>query len=172
LTVYNLDLRDELDFDIETLRYQNIGKSRHRGIEAALDIASPIGVGGFARYTHQAATHESGDHDGKQLKAIPRNVLSAGVRAGSESGFATSVTATRLWGVHLDDANTLALPAWTRWDARVSWQLGRITSFVQATNLFDAEFNTTGYPDASDPGTVYYYPAAGRLLHVGIRHAW
>lgn len=172
LTVYNLDLRDELDFDIETLRYQNIGKSRHRGIEAGLDVASPIGVGGFARYTHQAATHGSGDHDGKQLKAIPRHVLSAGVRTGTESGLATSVSATRLSGVHLDDANTLALPAWTRWDARVSWQLGRITTFVQATNLFDAEFNTTGYPDASDPGTVYYYPAAGRLLHVGIRHAW
>lgn len=79
----------------------------------------------------------------------------------------------------LDDANTMRLPDWTRWDARVSWGVRGFfcgacstTVYADAYNLFDAEYSTTGFPDSADPSTIHYYPAAGRTLYVGVSRSW
>src|SRR5688572_33006375 len=39
LSVYQMDMKDELDFDVQSLRYVNIGRSRHRGIEAGVTLS-------------------------------------------------------------------------------------------------------------------------------------
>jgi outer membrane receptor protein involved in Fe transport len=69
--------------------------------------------------------------------------------------------------VFLDDANTLSLPDWTRIDARIAYRWRQLQLSVDALNLFDREYNTTGFPDAGGAG-VYYYPAAGRTVQVGL----
>ena len=33
-----MDMTDELDFDLATFRFVNIGESRHRGVEAGLKL--------------------------------------------------------------------------------------------------------------------------------------
>lgn len=172
LAAYQLDLRHELDFDIESLRYQNLGKSRHRGIEAGLDVRAHASVSGYARYTRQAATSREGENAHRQLKAIPRHVLAAGVQTSFGSGLAVSLASSSAWGIHLDDANTIRLPAWTRWDARLSLAVLGVTAWAQSINLFDATYSTTGYPDSVDSETVYFFPAAGRTLEIGLTLAW
>jgi outer membrane receptor protein involved in Fe transport len=69
----------------------------------------------------------------------------------------------------LDDANQLELPNWSRWDARLSYTRNELQLFADLLNLADAEFSTTGFPDPQGGGEVFYYPAAGRTLHVGVR---
>ena len=56
-------------------------------------------------------------------------------------------------------------------DARLSVPVLRHRVWIEALNLFGEEYSTTGFPDSADPGTVYYFPAAGRVLQVGISTA-
>ena len=100
VSVYQMDMKDELDFDLQTLRYVNIGSSRHRGVEAGLVLSGPAGTSLFANYTLQAARSQSGDNTGNYLKAIPRHTLSGGasVTLFSRLEASTMVTSDR-WRV-------------------------------------------------------------------------
>lgn len=168
LAAYQLDMKDELDVDLQTFRYVNIGRSRHRGVEAGLDLSGPGGVGAYANYTLQSVTFRNGDYQGNYLKAIPRHTFGAGVRAAHESGLTGSLATQSAWGVYLDDANTIELPGYTRVDTRLSYPVGPAWLSVEVFNLFDREYSTTGYPDPAGTGAVYYYPAAGRTFQIGL----
>ena len=39
-------------------------------------------------------------------------------------------------------------------------------------NVFDSRFNSTGFPDPAGSPLIYYYPAAGRVLSVGLESGW
>lgn len=172
LAAYQMDLRDEIDFDIQNLSYRNIGRSRHRGLEVGLRVDGPAALETFANYTLQAVTARAGDNDGKYLKAIPRHFVTAGVSAATASGVAGSLVATSARRMYLDDANTRTLPDWTRWDARLSYIWRGVRLSVDAFNLLDARFSTTGFPDPAGSDLVYYHPAAGRTLQFGVSRDW
>ena len=177
VAVYQIVMEDEIDFSLQEFAYGNIGESRHRGVEAGLRVT----VGGaevFGTYAYQEATVEGGDFAGRFLKAIPRDVFSAGasVRRGPLAAGLTVHGADRIW---LDDANTVPLDGWAALDARLALAVpvgGREAAVVaEAFNLLDAEYATTGFPDASGAEAagggplVYLYPAAGRQLRLGLR---
>lgn len=171
LALYQTDMRDELDFDVATLRYVNIGRSRHRGVEAGFTIDPMPSLGIFATYARQAATAERGPNAGRQLKAIPRHTLTAGATY-TEGPLGGTLLLTRLDGMYLDDANTRRIPAWSRVDAQVAWQLGRQRLLFDVRNLLGAKYATTGFVDPAGTGEVYFHPAAGRSFTVSLRHDW
>lgn len=168
LTAYQMDMRDELDVDLEMFRYVNIGRSRHRGIEAGLELEGPAGIGGHASYTVQAVTFQRGEHEGNQLKAIPRHALNAGLRARHASGLTAALSTQSGWGIHLDDANSIELPGYTRLDARLSYAVAGVRLTAEMFNVLDREYSSTGFPDPAGTGTIYYFPAAGRTLRIGL----
>jgi outer membrane cobalamin receptor len=171
LSGYQMSMKDELDFDLASFRYINLGRSRHRGVEAGLQLDG-IRAGGFANYTLQAATSRSGEHSGKRLKAIPRQALTAGVSLRPIPSFEATVSATHVRDIFLDDANTVRLPSYSRVDARIAWQLHGIGVLLSVRNLFGSEYSTTGFLDPSGSGEAYLYPAAGRVIEVGLRGGW
>ncbi|MCI0433207.1 MAG: TonB-dependent receptor [Gemmatimonadetes bacterium] len=171
-SVYRMSLRDELDFSVETLRYENIGRSRHTGAEIGVAVRGPASLSAFANYTRQSATATSGENPGKRLKAIPLHWLVAGLAAGDAGGFMAGITLTRADRMFIDDANTRELPAWIRWDARVAWGAGPTRIFAHCTNLLDAKYSTTAFPDPAGTGIDYVYPAAGRTIEIGIGVEW
>jgi outer membrane receptor protein involved in Fe transport len=172
LSAYQIDMRDELDFSFEEFRYVNIGRSRHRGIESGLRLRGPSGVSAFAGYTLQSVTSRAGENAGRYVKAVPRHVLSGDLQARHRLGLAGSIGVVRADGMYLDDANTVELPGFTRVDARVTLPVRRMQLAVQVFNVLDSEYSTTGYPDPAGSGAIYYYPAAGRILQVGVTTAW
>ena len=165
---YQIDLKDELDFDIATFQYQNIGRSRHRGIETGVTLHAPGAVSVFTNYTMQAPRSRSGDNEGKYLKAIPRHFLVAGAILGSSDGFSGSATLTSARKIFLDDANESELESWNRVDVRAGYSFRRVNLFVDVINALDSEYSTTGFPDPSGTATMYFHPAAGRSFRVGI----
>jgi outer membrane receptor protein involved in Fe transport len=172
VSVYQMEMRNELDFDVQALRYVNIGRSRHRGVETGITLSAFNATSLFANYTLQAATSQSGANAGKYLKAIPRHTVSGGITVTPWSALETGVIITHMRGAPLDDANTRSLAPTTRVDARVAYTLRPVNAFVEVRNLFDARYNTSGFPDPSGSGAVYYYPAAGRVVSLGLRRGW
>jgi outer membrane receptor protein involved in Fe transport len=178
VTLYQIDMEDEIDFSLQEFAYLNLGESRHRGVETGLSVLVGTGARLFGTYTYTEATVENGDFAGSFLKAIPRDVWAAGTSAsrGAWSGSLIARGAGRIW---LDDANTIPLDGWTAVDAKLAVRLPlpgpAATLTAEAFNLLDADYSTTGFPDASGtPGPdggplVYYSPAAGRQLRLGLR---
>ena len=109
-----------------------------------------------------------GENEGNQLKAIPKDFISAGVTASHPVGFSGALTVNSARRIWLDDANEIELPGYTTVDARLgyTWQL--LTLTLEGFNLFDEEYSTTGFPDPAGTGAVFYYPAAGRSVRLGL----
>jgi iron complex outermembrane receptor protein len=171
LSVYQMAMKDELDFDVATFRYVNIGRSRHRGVEAGLMVSGEK-ASTFANYALQSVTSRRGANDGKRLKAIPRQTLSAGLSLRPIRMLETSLLVTNARDVYLDDANSVELPDFTRLDARVAVPIMGVSLFVDVRNLLDKHYSSTGFLDPAGSGEPYFYPAAGRVLEVGLRGGW
>jgi outer membrane receptor protein involved in Fe transport len=169
LSVYDMAMRDEIDFNVATLSYGNINQSRHSGAELGLRLTGPRASTAFVSYTLQTATIEGGANDGNQIKAIPENSVSGGVSVAPRRWLETGLTATRTGEAFFDDANTRPIDAWTRVDARVAVQFGGATVTGEIRNLLDAEYVSTGFLDPAGSGGAYVYPAAGRVFMLGVR---
>jgi outer membrane receptor protein involved in Fe transport len=171
VSVYTMAMRDELDFDVATLRYLNIGRSRHRGIEAGLTLSAGS-TALFGNYTHQSAQSRTGATAGRQLKSVPRHTVHAGVSLVPVQALQVGLTVSSVHGVHLDDANAVPLQGRTIVDGRAGYRIGAVELLVDIRNLFAARYASGGYLDPSGSGAVYSYPAAGRTLALGLRSGW
>ncbi len=169
MTVYEITMRDELDFDLQTFKYINIARSRHRGFETGLTVSQGI-TSLYASVTLQDVVARAGDNAGNRLKAIPGQLLSAGAAVSPRGVGTFSASVTRTADVYVDDANTRRTPSWTRVDAQFSRPIGSVSIVLGARNVFDERYNTTAFLDPSGSGQAYYYPAAGRVVTLGIRH--
>jgi outer membrane receptor protein involved in Fe transport len=172
LSLYQMEMRDELDFDLQSLRYVNLGRSRHRGAEAGVTLDGPSASHAFANYTQQSATSRFGESNGRFLKAIPRRVLTAGLSRAPAAGIAVGVTATSVRDVFLDDANSVTLPAYMRIDLRTSYPAGRTRISLNVQNLADRLYDVSGFTDPAGSASLYLYPAAGRVVTMGLESRW
>ena len=174
LAAYRMDMRDELDFDVASFRYVNIGKSRHQGLEAGGTVdGSRASV--FAVYTLQAPTSRSGVNSGKRLKAIPRHSVTSGLSVRPlqhRTLVQATLAVTGVRGIYLDDANSRTLPGYTRLDGQVAVGAGRLTLHFDLRNLLNAKYSSSGFLDPAGSGEAYLYPAAGRVFSAGIRGSW
>jgi len=168
LSGYQMDMRDELDFDVTSFRYVNLGRSRHRGLEAGATLEADRGAA-FASYTLQAATSRSGSNAGKRLKAIPRHSITAGGSVRPAGPLSVGAVVSHVGGIFLDDANSVGLPNYTRVDAQLGVQLRSVALLLELRNLFGAKYSSSGFLDPAGTGEAYYYPAAGRVVWLGVR---
>lgn len=168
-SAYDTRMRDELDFDVQALRYANIARSRHRGLETSVRWTPDANAQLFATHAVQSIVIEHGEHAGNQLKAIPRQMATAGINVGRPGGLTAALLATVMSSVYLDDANSTSLPGHTRVDARLGYRLYSYDLFVDVLNVFDERYNSTGFLDPSGTGARYVQPAAGRMVLAGFR---
>ena len=171
ISVYTMDMKDELDFSFESFRYVNIGRSRHRGIEAGATVGGTWATT-FVNYTLQDVRSRSGENEGKRLKAIPVRTVSGGVSVRPWRMFESSLLVTDVRDVYLDDPNTVELPAFTRIDARAAVGVRGVSLFVEARNLLDRDYSSTGFLDPGGSGEAFFHPAAGRVIEIGLRGGW
>ncbi|MGH7605154.1 MAG: TonB-dependent receptor [Gemmatimonadaceae bacterium] len=166
--LYREKMRDELDFDLTNFRYINIGRSLHRGAELGVTWEMPGEWLAFGNFAQQQAVAIGGVNDGKQLKAIPRRVASAGVNATLWRGLTAGAVATSLTGAYIDDQDLVALPGYTRVDARVGIPFGRARVTIDVMNALDRRYDATAFPDPAGSAAIFRYPAAGRTFVIGL----
>ncbi len=172
VAAYRQKMRDELDFDIQQFRYVNVGRSFHRGIELGARIETQSANNVFATFTRQDVLATRGPNSGRQLKAVPRQIATAGVTTNIARRLEAGVNISDVRGAFVDDANLRRLPGYTRVDTRLSSTLASVRVTLDVLNVLNRTFVSTGFPDPSGTDVVYYHPAAGRVLFVGIMSAW
>jgi outer membrane receptor protein involved in Fe transport len=165
---YRQRMRDELDFDVTSFRYVNIGRSLHRGVELGTKLTVPNGAQLFANLSRQSTLAESGQFEGRQLKAIPRTIASAGADMGLWRGLSGGVLITSVGGAFVDDANAIPLAGYTRADVRLGVPVGPLRLTLDAMNALGRRYDATAFPDPAGSPVIYRYPAAGRVFVLGL----
>jgi outer membrane receptor protein involved in Fe transport len=172
LALYRQEMRDELDFDVQRFRYINVGRSLHRGLEVGARLDGEQGSNVFVTLTRQSVLAKNGANAGRQLKAVPRQVITSGVAGRLPARLQASLTLSDVRGAFLDDANARRLPGYTRVDTRVATTGSSVRFSVDVFNIFNRSLISTGFPDPSGTDVVYYHPAAGRVVVLGVMSSW
>jgi outer membrane cobalamin receptor len=167
---YETTMRDEIDFDVATLRYVNIARSRHRGLETGVRWAGSLPVSLFGAHTLQSVTSLRGPNNGKQLKAVPSQQLNVGATLSALDALQATAIVSHTGSGWVDDVNTVKLPGFTRTDLRFTYTWQALSVFADVTNIFDTKYNTTAFLDPAGTGERYISPAAGRMIMIGIRN--
>lgn len=172
LSIYQMDMEDELDFQFETFQYGNIASSRHRGIELGLQLDRPNVALFRFNYTLQNVTYRAGENKGNFVKAIPRDYVSAAISVpvlDQLQAMATVRSTRRTW---LNDANSVRLDNFSSVDFKLTYTLDWIALEFETMNLLNNSFSTTGFLDPGGSDTIFMYPAAGRAMQAGVRVQW
>lgn len=162
---YQIDMKDEIDFDLVTLSYQNLNNTQHRGIESGAKLYLLPGCTMFLNHTWTSVKFSGGSYNGKFLKGIPKNVSSLGASYQFSFGLLTSAMWNFVSDTYLDDDNTQTLTSYNTGSLRCSYSYSLVTVFVDVYNVMNHQYSSTGY---LLNGTTYLYPAAGRTIQGGI----
>ncbi len=165
VSLYWMELDNEIWFDNATSKYQNCGKTSHKGIETGLDFKISKSLSGFANYTYSVAKNESGSYKGEYLISIPIYKASSGLHFATDFGLSWDLAITYIGSSYIDSTNDNKLPSYTTADTKVSYQYKAMKIFLAVDNLLDKEYNSYGYVSSN---TKYFYPVPGRTFTGGI----
>jgi iron complex outermembrane receptor protein len=151
---YAINVEDEIDFDLRTFRYANIGRSRHRGLETMVVVYPTPSLAARLTYAWTRVRQEE-----FQLKNIAEHVARLGIdfRSGVDVHLEIERSASRF----LDDENRFPLDDATVVDLRLARTFGVFTAAIDGRNLLDRHYAPLGYALGDTP---LYYPAEGRSV--------
>ena len=189
LAVYQMDVKNLLVAERvgdDQFVGRNAGKTRHRGLEAALNyrwkLTPDWQVMPFLNYTfsdHQFVRFVDGDEDysGNPLTGVPRHRLNSGIQLQYGNTFFWNTTHQYVSSIPLTDASTLSSEAFnifgTKW--RYEKDLSSVFSLGLSfgiNNLFNVRYaqsvliNTNAFGGAEPR---YYYPGNPRNFYGSIR---
>lgn len=141
-TAFHTRVRDELDYDLSTYRFDNLARTRNRGLEVSAD-GRWGGLDWRASATSQRPVDAvSGQPRLRRSEQMGALTLSQQVAPGWRAGAALK------WSGARPEVGGAVLPAYvvadltTQWDVSASWQV-----FARIENLGDVRYETAaGYP--------------------------
>ncbi len=165
--VYRMEVDDEIDFDVRTFSYANIGRSHHMGVELEAGGVSWKGIQPSMTYALVRVTDPDGD---RQLKNVPRHVITASAGFDLPWGLAPLVRYRRTLGAYLDDENVYSIDGPSTLEMRVRRHFGRHLVFLDVLNLTDDRYQEYGFTlaDFSGRAVPYAYPGAPRAVRAGV----
>jgi iron complex outermembrane receptor protein len=166
---YRMNVDNEIDFDPATFSYQNIGKSLHQGVEAGARVTFGA-VSPFLSYAWTRVESRTGEHEGKQLKNIPEQLLRAGLAVTLPAGFEATAIWTYMAERWLDDDNLIPLGSASVVDLRIAKSFGPLRARLDLSNLTDTKYSQYGFGIFGFEGeqVPYYYPGARFGARVGV----
>jgi len=138
--------------------FQNIGATKHEGIESAVDYSfddagALAGLNLYANYSYTKAIQESGATAGKDVPFYSRNIDTIGARY-RIGAFTVNLSSTHQSKQYSDLANTVAeaanagvgqIPGFRLWNAQLNWKLSGKPGYevaVGVNNLSDKRYYT------------------------------
>ena len=164
--VYRMAVDDEIDFDVRTFSYANIGRSRHAGMELEATGAWKWLRPSLA-YAHARVARVDDD---RQLKNVPRHRFTVGVDVDLPWAVSAYARLARAQSMFLDDQQLLRADAPTTLDLRLRRPVGGAAVFVDAFNLLGDRYEEFGFTLADFTGrpVPFVYPGAPRSARIGL----
>lgn len=170
LTLFMLNMEDEISYNAVTARNENLDETTRAGAEMNLAYAPGGGISVEANYTYVNAEFTSGADDGKEIPLVPEHkgslIIEGDMPAGFTARTVVSYVAERWLGgdrsnssEKLDDYTTVDLYITKAFAAVEGLEL-----YLGVENLFDEEYAEVAYKGYMEDG---YYPAAGTVYKGG-----
>ncbi|MDP2928127.1 MAG: TonB-dependent receptor, partial [Candidatus Omnitrophota bacterium] len=169
ISLYWMELDNEIwleRYEDGTSKYQNYGKTSHKGIETGLDFKINKSWSIFANYTYSRAKNENGSNAGKYLTNIPIHKASSGLHFTTEFGLSWDLIVAYIGSSYIDSTNDNKLSSYVTADTKISYQYKMMKIFLAVDNLLDKEYNLYGSVSGT-PKTKYFNPAPGRTFTLG-----
>jgi Fe(3+) dicitrate transport protein len=174
-TLFRIDFSDQIEFDRPSLTFQNLGKTRHQGVELEArwqpDFAPGLSLG--ASYAFLDTEQLSGQFEGNEVPFASEHQLS--LTAGYEVGTWNFALAGYYQSAAFSDAaNTIAesangavgiIPSHWLWNAQVTKEVGNLKLAFAVNNIFDEDHYFRGV-DVSPIGRV---PGPGRSFLLSVK---
>jgi iron complex outermembrane receptor protein len=192
LALFRADTRDELAVATSIggrTTYQNIGRARRDGLEAALDwrfapawtlqlawtrLDATFRSGFLTCATSTCTTPNTPVAAGARIPGLPKSDLHAALRWGGERGWRAALSADYVGAVIVNDRGSDAAPAYTVAAADLGYgrdlPAGHLRLFGRIDNLFDRRY--AGSVIVNDANGRYFEPAPDRTLMLGVQWRW
>ncbi|MBN1474771.1 MAG: TonB-dependent receptor [Syntrophaceae bacterium] len=178
LTLYQIDMEDEIEYVYTGTGYynQNVGETRHQGVEAYFSYLWPQYFKVYGNFTYHRATYENGQNDGKKIPMVPQYLANAGLEIYLPFNIMLKPEVHYVSRAYLggdSDNNTEKLDSYTLVDVYLQYKptFGRLnmTVFAGVENLTDEKYSSYGFDQEQWFMPNAYYPMPGRTFKAGIK---
>jgi len=164
---YRMTVENEIDFDVSTFSYANIGRSRHAGLELEVEGHWWSRVRPSASYALSRTVDTDTD---RQLKNVPRYVFGVAADVDLAWGLSTYARYYHTSGAFLDDESAFGIDGPSRLDIRVRRPIRGHLAFLDVYNVTDNQYEEYGFTLTSFTGELvpYVYPGASVAVRAGL----
>ena len=174
LTLFRIDMENEISWNNATYRNENLDETRHQGVEATFSYLWEKRLKIYGSYTYHEATYRAGQYDGKELPLVPNHVVKLGAEWYLPADFVLRPEIRLVSDAYLsgDSDNTgEKLSAYQVCDLFLFYRpvVGqtKISVFAGVENLTDELYATTGVKGTAFSPQIYY-PMSERTFKCGI----
>ena len=172
LTLFRIDMEDEIVYNNSTLINENFDPTRHDGAEVSLSYLWPKYLKFYGNYTYHKATFEEGAYNKKEMPLVPQHMANAGLEIYLPYNITLKpevqyVSDAFLAGDYYNNAEKLEAHTLLNFYAYYKPTFGKLglTAFLGVDNIADVKYSSFG----SDYGYgSSYYPMPGITFKTGI----
>jgi len=172
LTLFWVDLQDEIYFNPATFTNENYSKTRRQGLEVGVKATPLEWVSLWGNYGYIRPQLRGGDFSGSDIPGVPRHKGAVGMDLAIWKGFQLSGTANFVGPRYLisDFANRVdKLDGYTTVDAKLSYLWRGLKAFVGVNNLFNQKYSEWAVTNATGT-TQLFYPSTVRNYLCGVSY--
>lgn len=171
LTLFRIDMEDEIAFNAATFRNENLDETRHQGLELKASYRLEEKARIHCNYTYAEAEFTKGVNDGKRLPLVPEQKATLRIEVSMPHNFSLSGNISYTSDCYLGgdyDNNAEKLSDYTLVDLFLHYKVqrdgARYRAFIGAENIFNEKYCSTGY----EGWVIGYYPSPERTIKAGL----
>jgi len=181
LSVFRIDMEDEIQYVgyYPTGYNQNVGKTRHDGVEVSASYLLPKYFKIYGNYTYHKASFEDGVNNKNEMPLVPQHMANAGLEIYLPYRITLRPEVQYVSDSYLsgdNDNNTDKLEARTLFNfyAQCKPSFGKLdlTAFIGVDNIADVKYSSYGVDYAQYWMSNVYYPMPGITFKGGISIAF
>ena len=173
LTLFWIDLHDEIFFNPETFTNENFPKTRRLGIEVGAKAKPLPWLLVWGNYSYIKPTLRAEPFSGNDIPGVPRCKITLGVDIDFGKGFLFNVKGTGVGSRHFisDWRNQFdRLDAYYTLDAKLSYSWKGLKAFVGVSNITNQKY--AEYGAVNFLGTQSLYPSPERNFFGGVSYTF
>lgn len=174
LTIFRMDITDELYYDYASFSNKNYDKTRHDGIEIDFDAMISKTFSFFGNYTYTKALFRGGIYDKKTIPLVPRNKGSVGIKYVITNSVTLNLLTNYVGERYFinDHANSLSrLNGYFTADTNISYVHKDLTFIFGINNILNKKYSEYATCDTVfTVGKKVYYPAPERNFNFRLEY--
>ena len=160
ISFFRMEFKDQILGDNVTGKYENAGDTRHKGIEATVDLKLCESLLLSINYAYLTAKFtDYPDYNGNHLRKTPKHQAGAGLRYFNHLGLTANISLKWMDEYYMDNENVNTYKGHCVVNAKLAYKWKRYFSSLSINNLFDTKYATWTSADYENGAwTESYYP--------------